>query len=278
MKNKHISFTLNILMMISRLIKINILQRFFIFLILYLFYNVDLLKVFKKSSRRVAIVNFVNDINFLTYNIFIKQNCWTLKHIHQKCKTWSDRHDAVFASIKYELVHLTRNHRKFNMQIELRIEEIQKTSAFYVRVLNVQMNSKLKWRSHIRAIQKKMITQMLIFSRFTAFTWRACFVHVRLIYSLIIRFAIIYESSIWYALHERSNSVNVTTIQFMKMQKIVLRIVSEDFRITSLKILKKNACSIHSFSFILFANRRQKSINKARTSYVDWRFLQSNQE
>jgi hypothetical protein len=29
------------------------------------------------------------------------------------------------------------------MQIELRIEAIQKTFALYVRVLNVQMNSKL---------------------------------------------------------------------------------------------------------------------------------------
>ncbi len=32
---------------------------------------------------------------------------------------------------------------------------------------------------------------------------------------------------------------------------------------------KRNACSVHSFSFISFANRRQKSIDKARTSYVD---------
>jgi hypothetical protein len=152
MKNKHISLTLNIAMMISRSIKINILQKFFIFLILYLFYNVDLLKVFQKSSRRVAIVNFVNDINFLTYDIFTKQNCRTLKHFYKECETWNRRHDVVFASIKYKLIHLTRNHKKFNMQIELRIQEIQKLSALYVRVLNVQMNNKLKWKSHIRAI------------------------------------------------------------------------------------------------------------------------------
>jgi hypothetical protein len=75
MKNKHISFTLNISTMISRLMKINISQKFFIFLIFYLFYNVDLLQVFKKSLRRVVIVNFVNNINFLTYEIFTKQNC-----------------------------------------------------------------------------------------------------------------------------------------------------------------------------------------------------------
>ncbi len=32
---------------------------------------------------------------------------------------------------------------------------------------------------------------------------------------------------------------------------------------------RKNACSAHSSSFISFASRHQKSIDKARTSYVD---------
>jgi hypothetical protein len=195
-KNKHISLMLSIATMTSGLIKTNISQKVFISSIFYLFYNAELLKIFEKSSRRVAVVNFVNDINFLTYDIFTKQNCRTLKHLHKKCETWKHRHDVVFASIKYKLVHLTRNHKKFNMQVELRIEEIQKLSALYVRVLNVQMNSELKWKSHIRAIQKKMITQMLIFSRFIAFTWKACFARIRLIYLSIIKFAIIYESSV----------------------------------------------------------------------------------
>jgi hypothetical protein len=71
-KDKHISFTLNILIMISRLMKTNISQKFFIFSIFYLFYNVELLKVFKKLSRRVAIVNVVNDINFFNVRHFHK--------------------------------------------------------------------------------------------------------------------------------------------------------------------------------------------------------------
>jgi hypothetical protein len=89
MKDKHISFTLNNATMIFRLIKTNIAQKSFISSILYLFYNVNLLKIFEKSSRRVTIVNFVNDINFLIYDIFTKQNCRTLKHFHQECETWS---------------------------------------------------------------------------------------------------------------------------------------------------------------------------------------------
>jgi hypothetical protein len=82
MKNKHISLTLSTSTMISRLIKADISQKSCIFSILYLFYNVDLLKIFERSFQRVAVVSFVNDINFLTYDIFTKQNCRTLKHFH----------------------------------------------------------------------------------------------------------------------------------------------------------------------------------------------------
>ncbi len=87
MKNKHISLTLSTSTMISRLIKADISQKSLISSILYLFYNADLLKVFKKSSRRVAVVNFVNDINLLTYDSFTEQNARKLKHLHQKCET-----------------------------------------------------------------------------------------------------------------------------------------------------------------------------------------------
>jgi hypothetical protein len=80
---------------------------------------------------------------------------------------------------------------------------------------------------------------MMIFSRLTTFTWKTCFARARLIYSLIVRLAIIYDSLVWYASHERSNSVSATTTQFMKIQKVALRIVFEDFRVTFLKILKK---------------------------------------
>jgi hypothetical protein len=194
MKDKHISLTFDNSTMTFRLIKTNISQKFFIFSIFYLFYNVDLLKIFEKSSKRVIIMNFVNDINFLIYDILTKQNCRTLKRFHQKCETWNRRHEIAFASIKYELIHLTKNHRRFNMQIELRIEAIQKTFALYVQVLSVQMNSKLKWKSHVRTVQKKMITQMMTLSRLTTFTWKTCFARARLIYSSVIKLAIIYDN------------------------------------------------------------------------------------
>jgi hypothetical protein len=115
-KNRHISFMLNNVTMTFRLIKINISQKSFIFSIFFLFYNVDLLKVCEKSSRRVTIVRFVNDINFLIYDIFTKQNYSTLKRLYQEYETWSRRHFSrlsrlcvnhlvIWSSRKLELIN-----------------------------------------------------------------------------------------------------------------------------------------------------------------------------
>jgi hypothetical protein len=93
MKNKHILFILNILTMISRLMKIKVSQKFFISLILYLFYNVDLLKNFEKLSKWIVNLNFVNNINFLTYDIFTKKllnvKAFSSKMRDVKSSTWN---------------------------------------------------------------------------------------------------------------------------------------------------------------------------------------------
>jgi hypothetical protein len=261
MKDKHISLTLSNAMMTFCLIKTNISQKSFIFSILYLFYNVELLKIFEKLSRRITIVNFVNDINFLIYDIFTKQNCSTLKRFHQEWKTWNRRHEIVFASIKYELIHLTKNHRKFNMQIELRIEAIQKTSALYVRVLSVQMNNKLKWKSHVRAIQKKIDYANNDFIAFhdvyvkSMFRTRSSdlFVncqtrnHLRQFRLICVAWAIEQRQRNDDTIHENTKS------RFAYRFRRFSNHFSEN-------IERKNACSIHSFAFVLFANYNSKSI------------------
>ncbi len=139
-------------------VNVDISQNFFVFLILYLFYNADLLKLLKRFFRRIAALNFVNDINILTYESSITSNCRILKKMHAHCETWTRLHEVVFASIKYELIHLTRNSRKFDMQTIVRICDVIKQSFNQIRVLRMQIDIKLKWRAHVKSIQKKMIT------------------------------------------------------------------------------------------------------------------------
>ncbi len=63
-------------------INADILQRFFISLILFLFFNASLIKKCKALRIKIKVFNFVNDINILTYNKFIEEICRTLSRMH----------------------------------------------------------------------------------------------------------------------------------------------------------------------------------------------------
>jgi hypothetical protein len=158
--------------------------------------------------------------------------------MHAHCETWARRHEIVFASIKYEFIHLTKNSKKFDMQTIVRICDVVKQSFSQIRVLRMQIDIKLKWRTHVQSIQKKMIIQTLTLSRFIVFTWRAYFVKTRLIYKTIIRFAVIYALIFWHASHDRSNNVVDTTTKFIKMQQQCLKMINDNFKTMSTQILE----------------------------------------
>jgi hypothetical protein len=218
-------------------IKVDISQSSFVSLILYLFYNADILKVFERFKYKITVIDFVNDINILTYDINITSNCRALKKTHVICELWTRRHDVRFASTKYELLHLTRNHKRFDMTITINVKNVIRESTIIVRVLSVQFDIKLKWDSHVKKIQNKMITQMLALIRLTIFIWDVCFKKIKHVYNVIVRSVITYDSSTWHASHDRSDTTLSLTNKLIDLQKQNLRTISETFRATSREIL-----------------------------------------
>jgi hypothetical protein len=135
----------------------SISQKFSLSFILYLFYNADLLKIINRLDIAAFDLRFVDDVNILVYEKSIEENCKSLKIIYRVCERWAIRHEIVFASTKYELIHLTRNLKRFNMTITINIDFITIFSKIDIRVLRLQINIKLRWESHVRKIQRKMI-------------------------------------------------------------------------------------------------------------------------
>jgi hypothetical protein len=170
MQDKKINLIVKTRQTIMNNVNVDISQKSLMSSILYLFYNANLLKFFEQSSRKMIVIDFVNDINILIYDINMISNCRLLKKMHEHCLMWNRHHEIVFASIKYELIHLTRNIAKFDMQTSIKVCDVVKQSFSHVRVLSVQIDNKLKWDAHLRSVQKKMFTQILIFSRLIAFT------------------------------------------------------------------------------------------------------------
>ncbi len=152
MQNKRISLIVKAKQTIMNNVNVNISQNSSMSSILYLFYNADFLKLLKQSSRKIAIINFVDDINILIYDINTIDNYKLFEKMHEHCLLWSRRHEAAFASIKYELIHFVKNTTKFDMQTSIRICDVIKQLSSHVRVLRIQIDSILKWKVHLRNI------------------------------------------------------------------------------------------------------------------------------
>ncbi len=237
MQNRYTTLKINKQSTLINLIKVDISQNSFVSLILYFFYNANILKIFERFKYKITIINFVDDINILTYNTSITNNCRALKKTHVIYELWTRRHEIRFASIKYELLHLTKNHKRFDMTITINVKNVIKESTTIVRVLSVQLDIKLKWDSHVKIIQNKMITQMLALIKLTIFIWEICFKKIKYVYNAIIRFVITYDSSTWHASHDCSNTFLSLTNKFINFQKQNLRTINETFQITLKEIL-----------------------------------------
>ena len=108
LRNRCIMITINNYTTMKCSMNINILQDFLLSSILYLFYNVNLLKACNNINLKPNFTDFINNINILIYKKFMKHNCRVLNKIYDKCKQWLKTHDIKFLKTKHELIHFTR--------------------------------------------------------------------------------------------------------------------------------------------------------------------------
>ncbi len=160
-------------------INADILQRSFILLILFLFFNASLIKKCKALEIKIEVLDFVNDINILIYDKITKSICKLLNRAHDICAKWAQTHDVTFASKKYELTHFTCKSKRFDMTVNLCIENLIIKSKSNIWVLEVQLNMKLWWDLHLRQIEADHIIRMLMLSWLEVFIWETTFAKAR---------------------------------------------------------------------------------------------------
>ena len=96
-------------------------------------YNSELLDICNPHDVRVHGLGFVDDVNLIAWGKTTRGNCNNLERIHERCL---ERHGAQFAPDKYELMHLTRSPRRFDLDQTLQLGEIVKRPVVEVRVLS----------------------------------------------------------------------------------------------------------------------------------------------
>ncbi len=162
LKDWRITITIDDYMMMKCSVNVNISQDSLLSLILYLFYNVNLLKACDDIRLRISFTNFINDINILIYEKFMKRNYRVLSEIYDRCKQWSKMHDIKFSKTKHKLIHFTRIFKWFNMNVDVKLMKHQINSKSDIRILRVQLNFKLKWATHMHHVKAKLVIKQKI--------------------------------------------------------------------------------------------------------------------
>ncbi len=208
LKDRESSLTFNEQISAMQWVNADILQRFFISSILFLFFNASLIKNCKALEIKIEVLDFVNDINILIYDKITELICKSLSWTYNVCAKWVQTHDATFASEKYKLTHFTCKSKRFDMTVTLCIENSIIKLKSNVRVLEVQLNMKLQWDSHLRQIEADHVIKMLMLSWLKIFIWRATFTKARQIYSAMIRLKMTFEALIW---HQRNKEEELSS-------------------------------------------------------------------
>ncbi len=205
LRNQHIIITINDYMMTKCSVNVDISQDSSLSLILYLFYNANLLKVCNNIKLKTNFISFINDINILTYEKFMKRNCRVLDKIYDRCKQWLKMHDIKFLKTKHKLIHFTRTFKWFNMNESLKLTEHQIDSKLNIRVLRVQLNFKLKWVIHMHHVEAKLMIKQKIMQIIIESTWDSSMMTRKQIYFAMTRSLLSHEVIIWYTSQEVKN-------------------------------------------------------------------------
>ncbi len=86
LKNRQITIIIDNYTTAKYIVNINILQSFSLLLILYFFYNTDLLEICNNIKLQISSTKFVNNINILIYSESTKHNYKILNKIYKKYK------------------------------------------------------------------------------------------------------------------------------------------------------------------------------------------------
>ena len=159
LKNKNITLIIEKYTQTKRITNVDISQNLSFSSILYLFYITNLLKACGDVKLRFNFIEFVDDINILMYNEYIKQNCEILKKIWNKTVEWIKQHNFKFNEWKHELIYFTKILKKYNVNVDITLSEHQININIDLRILKVQLNFKLRWKFHLRQIETKLINR-----------------------------------------------------------------------------------------------------------------------
>ena len=204
--------------------------------ILFLFYNTELLDICENDKLKTTGIGFVDDANLVAFGRNTEETCLALEKVHEKIMVWAKRFGAVFAPQKYELIHFTRKRLAVDMSKSVRLGSVEKGPSPDIRMLGVQLDSKLKWTAHTKKIKERGPGQVAALGRIAASTWGASFKGSRQVYHAVFRSGMLYAAGVWHKREGPGQAQERTRLG--PLQNKCLRTVAGAYRATPIKRLE----------------------------------------
>ena len=205
--------------------------------ILFLFYNADLLNICSSINPKLSASAFIDDTSLLAIGSSTEESCLNLAKAHKKCLEWAETHGAVFAPSKYQLLHLTRQ-KKFSLTSEIQLSPSQIIKPGTTgRLLEVILDSKLRWNNHIESVKTKAMISLGAIARLSGSTWGGNFTSLRQLYRGVVIPQISYACSLWYIPMGEKGHRKSYVQMLQSVQTKVARIITGAFKATSLPAL-----------------------------------------
>ncbi len=238
LRNWRITITIDDYTTMKRSMKVNISQDSLLSSILYLFYNVNLLKACDDIRLRISFTDFIDDVNILTYKKFMKRNCRVLNEIYDRCEQWSKMYDIKFSKTKHELIHFMKTSKWFNMNVNVELIKHQINSKSDIRIVRVQLNFKLRWVIHMHHVEAKLVIKQKIMQTIIESTWDSSMMTERQIYFAMTCSLLSYEVIIWYMSQRMKSHWKDLNVKLRSVQERALRQIINVYHATSTEILQ----------------------------------------
>ena len=219
-------------------IDIDIIQKFDISSILYLFYNVDLINIDNDAILNFMITSYVNDVIFLITRDIIDETIKVLKILATRAQDWVARHVSKFDVDKFHMIHFSSSNVKkistTTIIISLARESHILNFESHCKYLDVIIDNKLHWSEHLNKLKTKIIKKLVCLSMLTKFTWNIEVKNLCRLYVIMILSQFLYCCSIWFV---STKSLKYKTREkkslriLQRIQKRVVAIIFETFRI-----------------------------------------------
>lgn len=213
--------------------------------ILYLFFGADLLEIINPKDKDQLAIGYIDDTSFAASATSIAESTRMLNSLSPSILNWQATHACQFDLKKFQLVHFTRNRRKYQ-PTPVQIGEVTVTPSSSAKLLGIIFDQELRWKEQADRAVAKGTASLLAVMRLTRPSFGLPHRLVRQLIVGVVFPRVEYGLSVFYQpvresiSSRRKGSVDLAN-RLGRVQRLGARLITGGFKTTANDILDFHA-------------------------------------